>query len=67
MEVVINNNYKQKIEDHAVSYFSNLHVGLPPGMSARTISFFEFSLSKMGLDDEDQYNIYHSPLLPMGG
>lgn len=65
VEMVIDNNYKQKIEDHSVSYFANLHIGLPPGMISRTLSFFEFSLSKMGLDDEDQCDIHHSPLLPM--
>ncbi|MDC0535500.1 hypothetical protein OAO18_06790 [Francisellaceae bacterium] len=65
MEVVVNNDYKQAIEAHAISYFSDLHAELPPALMASTISYFEFSLSKIGLEDEAEHDIHHSPLLPM--
>lgn len=56
---VAEKNYKEKIEDHAVEYFKDLHICMPPQMIAKTISFFEFSLSKEGLVDDGDYEITH--------
>jgi len=59
---VIDKTYKQRIEDHAIKYFADLHIGMPPSMIATTISYFEFSLYKEGLDDEEEFDITHSKL-----
>ena len=59
---VIDKTYKQKIEDHAIKYFADLHIGMPPSMIATTISYFEFSLHKEGLEDEDEFDVTHSKL-----
>lgn len=56
---IVEKNYKEKIEDHAVEYFKDLHIYMPPQMIAKTISFFEFSLSKEGLVDDVDYEITH--------
>lgn len=65
MEVVTDNNYKQSIEDQAAQYFKQLDARLPPSSIGRTLSHFEFALSKIGLDDEEEFDIHHSPLVPM--
>lgn len=57
------NNYKKEIEKHAQKYFKNLHIGLPEPMIGRTISFFEFHLSKEDLVDTGDDKICHSDLL----
>ena len=57
-------DYKKQIEVHAIDYFKDLHVGMPPRMIARTISFFEFSLSKEELVDNDDDEITHSEAMP---
>ncbi|WP_192485312.1 MULTISPECIES: DUF7168 domain-containing protein [Cysteiniphilum] len=60
---LVEKSYKQKIEEHAVNYFKDLHCCMPPQMIARTISFFEFSLSKEGLVDNGDDEIVHSDFI----
>ena len=55
-------DYQKQIEVHAVEYFNTLNVSMPPFLMGRTISFFEFSLSKKGLVDND-IEITHSKKL----
>ncbi|MBK2029393.1 hypothetical protein IB655_08825 [Francisella noatunensis] len=59
----MSDNYKKEIEKHAKDYFKNLGIGLPEHMIGRTISYFEFHLSKEGLVDTGEYEICHSDLL----
>ena len=60
----MDDKYKKEIEKHAKDYFKDLHLGMPPSMIARTISFFEFHLSKEEFfHDLDDDVICHSDLL----
>jgi hypothetical protein len=57
-------DYRLQIENHSVEYFKNLHIGMLPEMIGRTVSFFEYSLSKEGLVDSDpDAEITHSEML----
>jgi hypothetical protein len=59
-------DYKKQIEKHAVEYLHDLDAGKPPFIIGRTISFFECSLSKKGLLEDDM-EVTHSEKLLVPG
>lgn len=56
-------DYQKQIEKHATEYFKTLSVGMPPFLMGRTISFFEFSLSKKVLLSDGDTDVTHSKQL----